>query len=59
MDAQIALLLAQDGLVNGAVYGLMAVALVLVFSVTRIIFIPQPPPRCSSPRTTWLRAPST
>ena len=41
MDAQIALLLAQDGLVNGAVYGLMAVALVLVFSVTRIIFIPQ------------------
>ena len=41
MDVQIALLLAQDGLVNGAVYGLMAVALVLVFSVTRIIFIPQ------------------
>lgn len=41
MDAQIALLLAQDGLVNGAVYGLMAVALVLVFSVTRVIFIPQ------------------
>ncbi len=41
MDVQIALLLAQDGLVNGAVYGLMAVALVLVFSVTRVIFIPQ------------------
>jgi branched-chain amino acid transport system permease protein len=41
MDAQIALLLAQDGLVNGAVYGLVALALVLVFSVTRIIFIPQ------------------
>ena len=41
MDAQIALLLAQDGLVNGAVYGLMALALVLVFSVTRVIFIPQ------------------
>jgi branched-chain amino acid transport system permease protein len=41
MDAQIALLLAQDGLINGAVYGLAALALVLVFSVTRIIFIPQ------------------
>ncbi len=41
MDLQIALLLAQDGIVNGAVYGLMALALVLVFSVTRVIFIPQ------------------
>lgn len=41
MDSQIALMLAQDGLVNGAVYGLMALALVLVFSVTRVIFIPQ------------------
>jgi len=41
MDLQIALLLGQDGIVNGAVYGLMALALVLVFSVTRVIFIPQ------------------
>lgn len=41
MDLQIALLLAQDGIVNGAVYALMALALVLVFSVTRVIFIPQ------------------
>jgi branched-chain amino acid transport system permease protein len=41
MDTQIALLLAQDGIVNGAVYALMALALVLVFSVTRVIFIPQ------------------
>ncbi|QIL82830.1 branched-chain amino acid ABC transporter permease [Diaphorobacter sp. HDW4A] len=41
MDLQIALLLGQDGIVNGAIYGLMAVALVLVFSITRIIFIPQ------------------
>jgi branched-chain amino acid transport system permease protein len=41
MDSQVALLLAQDGLVNGAVYALMALALVLVFSVTRVIFIPQ------------------
>jgi len=41
MDLQIALLLAQDGIVNGAIYALMALALVLVFSVTRVIFIPQ------------------
>lgn len=41
MDAQIALILTQDGLVNGAVYALLALALVLVFAVTRIIFIPQ------------------
>ena len=41
MVVQIALLLGQDGIVNGAVYGLLALALVLVFSVTRIIFIPQ------------------
>ncbi|MCX7241988.1 MAG: branched-chain amino acid ABC transporter permease [Burkholderiales bacterium] len=41
MDSQIALLLGQDGIVNGAVYALMALALVLVFSITRVIFIPQ------------------
>lgn len=40
MDAQIALLLLQDGITNGAIYVLMALALVLVFAVTRIIFIP-------------------
>ncbi len=40
MDLQIALFLAQDGIVNGAVYALMALALVLVFSVTRVIFVP-------------------
>jgi branched-chain amino acid transport system permease protein len=41
MDLQIALFLGQDGIVNGSVYALMALALVLVFSVTRVIFIPQ------------------
>lgn len=41
MDLQIALLLGQDGVVNGAIYALMALALVLVFSVTRVILIPQ------------------
>ena len=41
MDADIALILLQDGVVNGAVYALLALSLVLVFSVTRVIFIPQ------------------
>ena len=41
MDTDIALFLAQDGLTNGAIYALMALALVLVFAVTRIIFVPQ------------------
>jgi branched-chain amino acid transport system permease protein len=41
MNLQIALLLGQDGLTNGAIYALLALALVLVFTVTRVIFIPQ------------------
>ncbi|MBL8471576.1 MAG: ATP-binding cassette domain-containing protein [Rhodocyclaceae bacterium] len=41
MDASIFALLAQDGITNGAIYALLALALVLVFIVTRIIFIPQ------------------
>jgi branched-chain amino acid transport system permease protein len=41
MTPEIALFLAQDGLVNGAIYALLALALVAVFSVTRVIFIPQ------------------
>ena len=41
MDASIALILVQDGITNGAIYALLALALVLVFAVTRVIFIPQ------------------
>ena len=41
MDATIAGILALDGLSNGAVYALLALATVLVFAVTRVIFIPQ------------------
>jgi branched-chain amino acid transport system permease protein len=41
MDATVALILAQDGLTNGAIYALLSLALVLVFAVTRVIFIPQ------------------
>jgi branched-chain amino acid transport system permease protein len=40
MDFSIALLLAQDGVTNGAIYALLALALVLVFTVTRVIFVP-------------------
>jgi branched-chain amino acid transport system permease protein len=41
MDATIAGILALDGLTNGAIYALLALATVLVFAVTRVIFIPQ------------------
>jgi branched-chain amino acid transport system permease protein len=41
MDFPIAFILLQDGLTLAAVYALLAVALVLVFSITRVIFVPQ------------------
>lgn len=41
MDSSIALILLQDGVVNGAIYALLGMALVLVFAVTRVIFIPR------------------
>src|SRR5690625_6950080 len=41
MDATVFLILLQDGLLNGAIYALLGLALVMVFAVTRIIFIPQ------------------
>ena len=41
MDLSIALVLLQDGLTNGAIYALLGLSTVLVFAVTRIIFIPQ------------------
>ncbi|MBK0393986.1 branched-chain amino acid ABC transporter permease [Ramlibacter algicola] len=41
MDLSIAGILALDGLTSGAVYALLALATVLVFAVTRVIFIPQ------------------
>src|SRR5690625_3397392 len=41
MDITIFLILLQDGLLNGAIYALLGLALVMVFAVTRIIFIPQ------------------
>jgi branched-chain amino acid transport system permease protein len=41
VSAEIVLWLAQDGITNGAIYALLALALLLVFSVTRVIFVPQ------------------
>jgi branched-chain amino acid transport system permease protein len=40
VDLTIAALLTQDGITNGAIYALLALALVLVFTVTRIIWVP-------------------
>lgn len=40
-DPTIFPILTADGLTNGAVYALLALALVLVFAVTRVIFVPQ------------------
>lgn len=41
MDFSIATILGLDGVTSGAIYALVAIALVLVFAVTRIVFIPQ------------------
>lgn len=41
MDSSIASILLLDGVTNGAVYALLGLATVLVFTVTRVIFIPQ------------------
>lgn len=40
MNATIALLLAQDGLTNGLIYALMALSILLVFVVTRVLWVP-------------------
>ena len=41
MDFSILLILAQDAVTNSAIYALLAMALILVFGVTRVVFIPQ------------------
>ena len=40
MDLTIFAILVQDGITNGAIYALLALALVLVFTVTRVIWVP-------------------
>jgi len=41
MNLAIALWLSQDAVTNGAIYALIALALVVVFTATRVIFVPQ------------------
>ena len=41
MDLSIASILTVDGVTNGAIYALLALATVLVFAITRVIFIGQ------------------
>ena len=41
MDFSIASILMLDGITNGAIYALLGLAIVLIFAVTRVIFIPQ------------------
>lgn len=41
MDDTIVVALLQDGLTTGAIYLLLAVGLLIAFSVTRVVFIPQ------------------
>src|SRR5262249_43385484 len=40
MTPEIALLLVQDGISTGAIYVLVGLGLVLIFLVTRVIFVP-------------------
>lgn len=40
MDFNIALILGQDGITSGAIYALLALSIILVFTVTRILLIP-------------------
>lgn len=40
MNIDIAVLLIEDGLTSGAIYVMMALGFVLVFNVTRVIFVP-------------------
>src|SRR5260370_4966999 len=41
MNTAIALWLSQDAVMNGAIYALLALALIVVYTVTRVILVPQ------------------
>lgn len=41
LDITTLLFLTQDGIINGTIYALAGIALVLVFAVTRVILVPQ------------------
>jgi len=40
MSFDIAAILAVDGIASGAIYALVAIGTVLLFSVTRVMFVP-------------------
>src|SRR5947207_13522140 len=40
MTTEIAIILLLDGIANGAIYLLAGLGLVLIFSVTRVVFVP-------------------
>ena len=40
MSSDIAAILAIDGIASGAIYVLIAIGFVLIFAVTRVIFVP-------------------
>ncbi len=40
MDLQIAAILVMDGIANGSIYVLIALGTVLIFSITRVMFVP-------------------
>src|ERR1700736_5396593 len=40
MDLDIAPILAMDGIASGAIYVLIGIGFVLIFTVTRVIFVP-------------------
>src|SRR5258708_30821894 len=40
MNGEIAAILAMDGIASGAIYVLIGLGLVLIFAVTRVIFVP-------------------
>jgi hypothetical protein len=41
MNADIAIFLLKDGAVTGAIYALLAIASIMTFAVTRVVFLPQ------------------
>ncbi|HEU5017468.1 MAG TPA: branched-chain amino acid ABC transporter permease, partial [Pseudolabrys sp.] len=40
MNGEIAAILAMDGIATGAIYVLLAIGFVLIFAVTRVVFVP-------------------
>ena len=59
MSWDVALILSIDGLANGAVYLLAGLGLVLIFSVTRVVFVDRKSTRLNSSHIQKSRMPSS